>query len=285
MDLGCNNEGSCTICPYGYILVQINSTNTSCSPCPANLNCARCAPPNFSCTSCMYGMYLDGSSCSVCPSQCASCISGSLCTSCAEGYIPVQSGSLEGNSASGLLNCTACTSPCQTCRGSAQSCTSCKSGYYLVGDVCLSNFNYAVSVTFNVNLTDFSSNYLQFLKAIAQASSVQLDNIVVDGISSGSVIVDLSVTSFTAAGTNASIQSENNIAQLFSNQNLANMPVTSSSVTTRGGSNGNDNNNNNNNNSSGDGSGGSGLSTTAIIILAVVIPISVIRIPFPIQSF
>ena len=104
----------------------------------------------------------------------------------------------------------------------------------------------------------------------------------VDGISSGSVIVDLSVTSFTAAGTNASIQSENNIAQLFSNQNLANMPVTSSSVTTRGGSNGNDNNNNNNNNSSGDGSGGSGLSTTAIIILAVVIPISVIRIPFPI---
>lgn len=104
----------------------------------------------------------------------------------------------------------------------------------------------------------------------------------IDGITSGSVIVDLSVTSFTAAGTNASIQSQNNIAQLFANQNLANMPVTSSSVTTRGGSNGNDNNNNNNNNnSSGDGSG-SGLSTTAIIILAVVIPISVIRIPFPI---
>ena len=113
---------------------------------------------------------------------------------------------------------------------------------------------------------------------------MELDNIVVDGISSGSVIVDLSVTSFTAAGTNASIQSENNIAQLFANQNLANMPVTSSSVTTRGGSNGNDNNNNNNNNNNannGDGSG-SGLSTTAIIILAVVIPISIIRITLPI---
>ena len=80
------------------------------------------------------------------------------------------------------------------------------------------------------------------------------------------------VTSFTKAGSNDSIKAETNLKNLFSSNNLTNMPVTSHSVTTAGGS------NNIDDNGSGDDDNGSGLSTTAIIVLAVVVPICVIGI-------
>lgn len=125
----CNTNSTCLVCPFGYSLLMAN-TNTkltqNCTECNVNSSCARCNISNPSqCYSCPMGWYLNGSVCEKCDASCSSCISSKMCSMCSSGYVPIQSGGLNGNMASGLLNCTLCESPCATCMGSASTCTSC----------------------------------------------------------------------------------------------------------------------------------------------------------------
>jgi hypothetical protein len=268
-DTSCNTLGNCQVCPFGTSLLNnntLNSLSQSCANCTPASNCARCLTANTSqCTSCLAGSFLNSYLCAPCASSCKTCLSLTQCTQCASGYIPYQSGSLSGNLARGILNCVACSSPCASCQGDPASCTSCTSGFSLQGTVCLSQFNYAVQCVFGVTLATFQNNYLSFLNSAASAAGVSVRNIAVQSITSGSVVVSLQVSSFTAPGSTQSVQAQNNLNQLLNNGSIAGMLVTSFSLATVGGSNSNGS------------SSGPGLPQTTIIILAVVIPLGVVR--------
>lgn len=262
----CNNNSGCTVCPFGFAIMMNNNNvrlNQSCVQCTASSNCARCnvsAPAQ--CYSCLSGSYLNGTICSSCASGCSQCISLNMCTMCALGFIPQQSGTLLGNAATGVLTCTACTTNCATCLGSPSTCTSCISGFTLNGVVCTSNFNFQVSITLGVTIQVFTSNYVAFMNQIASAAGVTVNNIVVLSIVSGSVSVNMLVNSDSAPGSVGATNALNNLnSVLKAGGSIANMGVASSTITTNG-----DNS---------DNSGG-GLSTTTIIILAVVIPVGVL---------
>ena len=188
------------------------------------------------------------------------------------GYVPQQSGTLLGNINSGVVNCTACASPCASCAGSPTTCTSCPNGYTISGGVCISNFNYQVLTVLGVNLTQFQPNYIIFLNQLAEAAGVSVQNLVIPSITTGSVNLLARITSNFPPGSSNAINSQNSINSLLSSGNVGNMAVASFSVTTNGGSNDNGNN------------GGGGLSTTTIIILATVIPIGTLRTYPSIQS-
>lgn len=265
----CNSNQGCTVCPFGFAISTNNTNvrlNQSCVQCTASSNCARCnisAPAQ--CYSCLPGAYLNGTICSSCSSGCAQCISLNMCTMCALGYIPQQSGTLLGNAASGVLSCVACTDNCATCLGSSSTCTSCISGFTLNGIICTSNFNFQISTTLAVSLQVFTNNYVAFINQIASAAGVTANNIVVLSIVSGSVTVNMLVNSDSAPGSVGATNSLNNLNNLLkSGGSIANMGVTSSTVSTNGDT---------SDNSSG------GLSTTTIIILATVIPIGVLCNP------
>lgn len=138
---------------------------------------------------------------------------------------------------------------------------SCQSGFTLMGDVCLSSFNYQVSVVFAVTLADFANNYLGFMNQLASAAGVGINNIVIMSITQGSVSVNAAITSFNAPGSTQAVADQNNLNNLINSGTVNNMPVSSAALTTAGGS---------NDNSS------SGLSTTTIILLAVLIPVGVL---------
>jgi hypothetical protein len=105
---------------------------------------------------------------------------------------------------------------------------------------------------------------------IAQAAGVTINEITVLSIVSGSVTVNMAVTSPNAPGSQGAINAQNNInSQIQSGSTASGMPITSSSLTTAGGSN---------------GSGSGGLSKTDIILMAALIPVAVIRIFIFIQS-
>jgi hypothetical protein len=257
-------------CPYGYYFNENNNATMftqTCVQCATGSNCARCMVSSNSssnltmCTSCFPGSYLNGTSCASCNTGCAFCATLGQCLICSPGYIATQSGSIAGNLEGGILNCTPCTSPCASCEGSSLTCTSCVSGFSMKGGNCLSNFNYAVSVTFSVSLAQFQTNYLGFLNQMAASAGVAVNNIIINSIVAGSVIVDMSVTSFASPGSSDAINNQNNMNNLLNSGNINNMQVSTTSLSTVGGSNTVD----------------SGLSQTTIIILAVVIPVGVLR--------
>jgi hypothetical protein len=119
----CNSQSSCSACPYGYTISSLTNAsivlNQTCVECAAASNCARCNTTNTSqCLSCPYGTYLETSNiCLVCDSNCASCISKTMCLTCASGYVATQGATLVGGTIvfTGLVNCTACTDNCATC--------------------------------------------------------------------------------------------------------------------------------------------------------------------------
>lgn len=275
----CISQSSCQTCPYGYSLTTSNSAtklSQTCVQCTAASNCARCNITSpAQCLSCPYGTYLTTSNvCVACNSNCAQCISKAMCLICAPGFVATQSGNIVGGEVAfmGLVNCTACTDNCATCMGSTSTCTSCNSGFTINSGVCISNFNYQVSTTLNVNLASFTNNYVNFINQVAKAAGVSSNNIRVLSIKEGSVTVNMQVNSNAPAGSSNSILAQSNLVNLLkTGGSVADMPVTASSVTTNGGSNTPtptptptpDN--------------GGGLSTTTIIILATVIPIGTLR--------
>jgi len=107
-DLACNYSLSCSGCPLGTVLV-----GTLCLAC--DQNCARCSLSNpMVCTSCLPNQFLNGSSrCQICPTGCHSCLSNTICLSCASGFTSIVE--VSGNSPT---QCSPCSPPCFTCRGS-----------------------------------------------------------------------------------------------------------------------------------------------------------------------
>ena len=131
----CSSSSSCTSCISGY-----NLNGSSCViNCPSN---AVCQNGQITCNA---GYFLDGSNCSSCPSGCATCSSGSSCTSC-------NSGTFLSNS-----ECTACNSICLTCSDNARNCTSCPAGATLIKhlgiDVKASCLNSPVDISCGGNST------------------------------------------------------------------------------------------------------------------------------------
>lgn len=236
-DISCNSDSSCLVCPFGYNLLVENTAvkiTQSCVQCNTVSNCARCSMANTSeCLSCPPGNYLSNGVCLSCPYGCSECISETMCTKCSyiEGFIPQQSGSLQDNRVNQgwLLNCIACSDNCNTCLGSPSTCTSCDFEYTLVGTVCVSDYNYLISVTLKANLPVFSNNYLAFINSIAVRAGVTAENILVKSITGNPVNIDMIVSS-NANSPNGfgDIVNLNSILQV--NSTLNNMVILSSSI-------------------------------------------------------
>lgn len=114
-------------------------------------NCADCV--NIlgvdTCTVCVSGSYLDAFSvCQTCPVGCATCTSGSACTSCTSPFIPSSpAGSCVCNSLAlqyynpATFTCDTCTSIIPSCTGCSTTgyvttCSGCTSGTFLAGNTC-----------------------------------------------------------------------------------------------------------------------------------------------------
>lgn len=157
--------------------------------------------------------------------------------------------------------------------GSSISCSSCPNGFSLVGTVCISHFNYVLSLIFDTTLPLFQSNYLTFLGQVSTAVGVKLSDLAVNSIVSGSVVVNLAITSYSNPGSAGAITSENNLNSLLQTGSLGNMNLNSFSLATVGGDN---NITNSSSPSPSPSSEESGLSTGTILILAIVIPVGTI---------
>ena len=160
---------NCTSCVSGYYLhltecisacpapfVPSNSSNicVSCST-----SCLTCTIGPFTCTSCSYPLKLMSSvcvndcpagtythtasnntlQCIICPSQCTTCSSASLCQSCQSTFYFYTESCLvncpqatfpSNQTVNGSLFCSPCSSFCLTCTSSNQ-CSQCQSGYYI----------------------------------------------------------------------------------------------------------------------------------------------------------
>lgn len=112
----CTSPTKCTACPSGQYLM-----GGSCvASCPDYLSAS-----GSSCA-CPLGSYIDGASCKQCSTNCKSCASGSLCTTCLQGFlINVVDGKCYSS----------CPSNTQLING--QTCT-CLNGTYLNGGFCAS---------------------------------------------------------------------------------------------------------------------------------------------------
>lgn len=117
-----NNDNECTLC----------ST--------IDASCKRCA--DRVCVECNSGYALLDGGCSrapiggngmvekdggiyECPGGCRACSNVGTCTDCATGYF------LDGDL------CSACSSSCKNCEGSAEACTDCYAGTYLDDSACM----------------------------------------------------------------------------------------------------------------------------------------------------
>ncbi|KAL4456740.1 hypothetical protein ABPG73_014766 [Tetrahymena malaccensis] len=148
----CVSDTSCTSCIQGYFqsqnqCYQCDSSCLSCSG-PGHINCIICATPNSyisikqnnSCVSICdttQAQYVDSLSnpqqkyCRMCNSQCQTCSSQQICTSCIQGYYLKQN------------QCSQCDSSCLTCSdGNSSSCIICfQQGYYIstfLNNTCVS---------------------------------------------------------------------------------------------------------------------------------------------------
>lgn len=134
----CNITSSCTVCNYNQYLL-----NGNCFSCPALPNCSSCAMTDSSiCFVCNEGYYLDSSnSCVNCATGCSDCYSATGCTEAIDGYYMVLTFS---GFASGSV--APCAKSCLTCVSQASLCTSCPSGFTLLGSQCISAVYYEITI-------------------------------------------------------------------------------------------------------------------------------------------
>ena len=145
--LSCNGSpDTCTACAKGSELVG-SVCKTSCIE-----NCAACDEP---CSRCDIGYFVEGGKCSQCDNNCRECSQNSKkCVSCRDGFkvylnscVPL---CLDGckvceypcsSCKSGYLlkegACEACDNVCATCEGTRSKCTSCLTGFVLIGQTCV----------------------------------------------------------------------------------------------------------------------------------------------------
>jgi len=100
-----------------------DDATTSCQPCSDK--CLRCEKAPEQCTECPRSCYLDGTTCTYCPSPCTECSAPDTCTACLAGH------ALEGQ------KCVPCDKSCKACAvDSSTTCTACPAGTYLENGKC-----------------------------------------------------------------------------------------------------------------------------------------------------
>jgi hypothetical protein len=268
----CNNGTNCVVCPFGYNLLT-NGASQTCVACDTNSMCARCNPASTgTCTSCLYGTYLNNGVCKSCGTGCGNCLDANTCFRCIAGYVALLPATLVvGSSTSPLLTqvnvqnniiyqpvtCVICTSPCVTCISAPTSCLSCTSGYTLTGTSCVSTFNFAATVILSTTPSNFVQNYYNFLTQISSTVNQQVNTITISSIQYGSATVNFVVSTPNAYGSAAANTQQTNLQNLIaSNQTIANMQVSQSNLVLNGAP-------------SSDGS-----SSNTTLIIAIVIPIA-----------
>lgn len=139
---------ACYTCAVGYYkynyIPWLDTYTGECHKCEEGLaNCSECTSEcidddidsgnpcgGFKCTKCGNGTYLttEGDRCAGCDSSCKTCFGPQPfhCSSCHDGFYLNESN-----------YCIDCDSSCATCSGTATTCTSCKSNFYLDGNTCV----------------------------------------------------------------------------------------------------------------------------------------------------
>jgi hypothetical protein len=127
-----SSSNSCLVnCPTGYFA---DSTNLVCTPCSSP--CNTCSGTVSNCTSCVTAStfpYLNVSSSG----------SGTCVNSCQSGMFP--------DTTLLVPQCTACTSPCNTCT-SKNSCLTCVSPFYMYSGVCANGCPSGITITNSVTM-------------------------------------------------------------------------------------------------------------------------------------
>ncbi len=103
LDVACNTNYSCYICPVNYAVV-----NGTCKVCNTSGNCTQCANGNINlCIQCKTGFYLNNATCYQCNETCLTCSQSDRCQVCKDGfYLPTDVV---------FGNCTKCNPMCKTC--------------------------------------------------------------------------------------------------------------------------------------------------------------------------
>jgi proprotein convertase subtilisin/kexin type 5 len=143
----CNQNATCSSCPYGYYLTNITNMQGVCAQCPNITNCLACNPLNStSCFLCDAGFFATtAGACLPCSTGCAQCSSTTYCTLAASGYYLTTT---SDNSFSGQT--AKCSFPCLTCDMNPNFCLSCVTGYSITGTLCFSNNMAVVAIVFNL---------------------------------------------------------------------------------------------------------------------------------------
>ena len=117
----------CLTCNAGYY----PNTNGDCKTC-SNIHCVstKCNASNGTCSGCLNGYYLDGTSCKSCSlkSNCDKCSTTSTkCLTCKADYYPNTNG-----------DCIKCNtiSNCVSCQQDKEYCVICKEGYFMKDGQC-----------------------------------------------------------------------------------------------------------------------------------------------------
>lgn len=134
---GFANNGVCVAsCPVNYLAIdgQCKPCNPECKGCTGRCDvCVDCANGYFklgsSCVkTCYPNQFIDHSNgiCITCNEKCKTCSNANFCTTCANPQaVPVN----------GV--CNDCSYPCNTCGSGPSVCTSCVSGFNLIGTTCI----------------------------------------------------------------------------------------------------------------------------------------------------
>lgn len=225
---------SCVVCPIGYSF----STTQTCVACGPT--CATCYGNTPSvCTSCVVGQWLNGSTCSPCSFNCASCINPNTCNYCNAGFF-LSGWSLPSLSISGINSCQTCQSPCFTCSNISSLCQSCIPGYTLVGNQCQNNYNYQFNIVFNSTTTAFNNAYPSIVQALLSSINTQNQGnlFVTSYLSANSATLYAGVLSSQCFPQNtACVNTETaSINSLLNSQSIGGLPITSSSMVPSNGS-------------------------------------------------
>lgn len=201
LDVSCNANSSCTDCGTGLNYVFLAG---QCLSCAEIANCIQCSPVNtLVCDICAQGYFKDGTTgCTACPSTCTSCVSATLCVSCAIGY------SLAQDQTQG--SCLQCVSPCATCIGSPTYCTSCVSGFTKQGWKCQNNTYVGFTLVLNTLATNVLGNIdtiVDQIVALDTTNMTDTSSITFISILDGSAIVSGTVTGATTTALSAGLSS------------------------------------------------------------------------------
>jgi hypothetical protein len=203
--------------------------------CTVISNCKQCKQTNpQTCAICAPGYFVNGTKCSPCSTLCPTCLSSSICTSCAAGY------TIPNSAAQGT--CISCTRPCLTCSASTTYCTSCVEGFVKKNWMCQNNVNVGFSFTLNANsaasVLSLVDTLVAWLLNAMKLSTDRVEAVTFTSIKLGSVTVtgeaDPSSGSSTTSTGSATAATSSLASALSVGASIGSFGVTSSSVITNG---------------------------------------------------